>query len=276
MIFRVITALLLSAICLLTADAAELKRRTPTAGVRKAAAQSLFFNRIVLSTIQHSMPGGGGYSATPADVERLAQQAVVWSESKQTLSIVPRLAVPTFCSAACYMVLLRSLQHWESAVGRRFPAAVWQELDVTPHQPDGTGIWGRANANGPGLAKMVHDLGVGINFHDVRLAQPGDFLKIFWSESIGATERGHLVIYLGLERKNGTVYLKYWSANKPGGYGVKSAPFSRMHNLIFTRITAPQNFANVTKLPPLDNWLADMQRRSYTFAEVRRKCSIAN
>lgn len=123
---------------------------------------------------------------------------------------------------------------------------------------------------------MVHDLGVGINFHDVRLAQPGDFLKIFWSESIGATERGHLVIYLGLERKNGTVYLKYWSANKPGGYGVKSSPFSRMHNLIFTRITAPQNFVNVTKLPPLDNWLADMQHRSYTFAEVRQKCSIAN
>lgn len=274
--YREITALLLSTICLLTADAADLKRRTPAAGVRKAAAQSLNFNRIVLSTIQQNMPGGGGYSATPTDVERLAQQAVEWSESKQTLSIEPRLAVPTFCSAACYMVLLRSLQHWESAVGRRFPAAVWRKLDVTPTQPDGTGIWGRANANGPGFAKMVHDLGVGINFHDVRLAQPGDFLKLFWSESIGASERGHLVIYLGLEMKNGTVYLKYWSANKPGGYGVKSAPLRRMHNLIFTRITTPQNFMNAGKLPPLDNWLSDMQRRSYTFAEVRRKCGIGN
>lgn len=256
-------------------DAAELKRRTPAAGVRKAATQSLLFNRIVLNTIQQSMPGGGGYSATPTDVERLAQQAVVWSESKQLLNIEPRLAVPTFCSAACYMVLLRSVQHWEATVGRRFPAEIWKKLDVTPNQPDGTGIWGRANANGPGFAKMIHDLGAGINFHDVRLAQPGDFLKVFWSEDIGLTERGHLVIYLGLERKNGTVYLRYWSANKPGGYGVKSAPLSRMHNLIFTRITAPQNFVRATKLPTCDSWLADMQRRKFTFAEVKQKCGIS-
>lgn len=274
--FRGITVLLLSAICLLTADGAELKRRPPTAGVRKAATQSLLFNRIVLNSIQQDMPGGGGYSATPTDVERLAQQAVVWSESKQTLNIEPRQAVPTFCSAACYMVLLRSLQRWESTVGRRFSSVVWRELDVTPNQPDGTGIWGRANANGPGFAKMVHDLGVGINFHDVRLAQPGDFLKIFWTKSIGANERGHLVIYLGLERKNGVVNLRYWSANKPGGYGVKSVPLNRMHNLIFTRITTPQNFVNATNLPTNDNWLADMQRRSYTFAEVCRKCSVSN
>ncbi len=260
----------------MTADAAELKRRAPSAGVRKAATQSLLFNRIVLNTIRQNMPGGGGYSATPTDVERLAQQAVVWSASKQTLMIEPRQAVPTFCSAACYMVLLRSLQHWESAVGRHFPAAVWQDLDVTSNQPDGTGIWGRANSNGPGFAKMVHDIGAGINFHDVRLAHPGDFLKIFWTESIGANERGHLVVYLGLEKKNGTIYLKYWSANKPGGYGIKSTPLNRMYNLIFTRITTPQNFVKATELPTFDNWLSDMQRRSYTFTEVRRKCGIAN
>ena len=276
MLHRVITALFLSAICLSMSDAAELKRRTPTTGVRKAATQSLLFNRIVLNTIQKDMPSGGGYSATPTDVERLAQQAVVWSESKQSLTIEPRQAVPTFCSAACYMVLLRSVQRWESTVGRRFPAEIWKKLDVTLNQPDGTGIWGRANANGPGFAKMIHDIGAGINFNDVRLAQPGDFLKIFWSEDIGLTERGHLVIYLGLERKNGSVYLRYWSANKPGGYGVKSAPLSRMHNLIFTRITAPQNFVRATKLPTCDSWLEDMQRRSFTFAEVRRKCNIAN
>lgn len=257
-------------------DAAELKRRPPTDGVRKAATQSLLFNRIVLNTIQKDMPSGGGYSATPTDVERLAQQAVVWSESKQSLAIEPRQAVPTFCSAACYMVLLQSLQRWESTVGRRFPAEIWQKMDVTPNQTDGTGIWGRANANGPGFAKMIHDIRAGINFHDVRLAQPGDFLKIFWTESIGSTERGHLVIYLGLERKNGSVYLRYWSANKPGGYGVKSAPLSHMHNLIFTRITAPQNFVRATKLSANDSWLEDMQRKSFTFAEVRRKCNIAN
>ena len=49
-------------------------------------------------------------------------------------------------------------------------------------QADGVGIWGRANANGPGFSKLVHDLQAGINFTEPEKAVPGDFLKLFWNK----------------------------------------------------------------------------------------------
>lgn len=251
-------------------SAAVLKKRSTSQQV--PARQD--FGMLVLQSICKDMPTGGGYSAQPDDVTRVAEKAVIWNDRSQKLEIFPQRAAPTFCSAACYMVLLRALQRWESQSGYHLPTVAWQALDVTPNQPDGTGTWGRANANGPGFARLVATLGAGINFRDVRQAQPGDFLKIFWTPIIGARERGHLVVYLGLEKKNGTTFLRYWSANKPGGYGIKSAPLSSMHNLIFTRITAPQNFARTSALPAHDSWLSDMQKSIFTFEEVRRACHI--
>lgn len=266
-----LTILLL--LCPLLTQAAELRKRSGSTNVQRMQERNSF-GLAVLRTISKDMPTGGSYSATPEDVARVAEQAVVWSDSRQQLLISPHKAAPTFCSAACYMVMLRALQRWEQQSGYKLPPAVWQALDVKPDQSDGTGAWGRANANGPGLARLVNELKVGINFRDVRQAQPGDFLKIFWSDNIGAHERGHLVVYLGLEKKNGTTHLRYWSANKPGGYGIKSVPLSRMHNLIFTRITTPQNFVRTPALPAHDPWLSAMQSRDFSFAEVCRACNI--
>ncbi len=262
----------MSGVC--PANAAELKRSSQSATVQQVKKQQISFNHLVLQTISRDIPRGGGYSATPSDVERLAQRGVQWNSQQKSLAIQPGAVTPTFCSAACYMVLLRSLQRWEFHSKLRLPHAAWQALDVQENQPDGTGAWGRANANGPGLAKLVHDLKVGINFSNLQLAQPGDFLKFFWSTDIGVHERGHLVVYLGTEKIKGVLHVKYWSANKPGGFGIKSTPLSRMHNLIFTRITTPQNFARVHKMPEHDAWLSNMQQRSFSFDEVRRACNI--
>lgn len=264
-------AVLLLCAPLLT-DAAELKQRNITTRAQTAESHSCF-NMMVLQSIRE-FPGGGGYAAAPEDVRRVAQQAVVWDEKRGGLVLSPHKAAPTFCSAAVYMVLLRSLQRWEKQTKLRLPAKAWQALDVRPDQPDGTGTWGRANANGPGFARLAMQLGAGMSFHDIKQARPGDFLKIFWTADIGAKERGHLVVYLGIENKNGTLHLRYWSANKPGGYGVKSAPLSRMHNLIFTRITHPQNFARAASLPAQDKWLESMQTHSYSFDAVRKACRI--
>jgi hypothetical protein len=52
-------------------------------------------------------------------------------------------------------------------------------------QPDGAGIWGRWNANGPGTARLFYELGLGRNFDDFGEARPGDFMKIFWSPELG-------------------------------------------------------------------------------------------
>ena len=63
-------------------------------------------------------------------------------------------------------------------------------------QRDGAGIWGRWNANGPGTARLFSELGIGRNFDDFEEAEPGDFMKIFWSPEVGREEHGHSVIYL--------------------------------------------------------------------------------
>ncbi len=248
---------------------AKLKKTTATAQPQQVA-----FGQYVLWVIQNKMPAGGGYSATQQTVNHLAGNVVCWQSSTKKITVNPLNARPSFCSAACYLVLLQALQKWEQHSGNKLPAAAWQAFNITENQADGHGVWGRANANGPGLAKLVADVGAGVNFTDVALARPGDFLKIFWSPDIGAKERGHLVVYLGAEKKNNRIYLRYWSANKPEGYSTKSVPLDQMHNIIFTRITTPQNFARVVKLPEKDSLLESMLTQEFTMAQVIKMCRI--
>ena len=239
---------------------------------QQATEQAPFAN-YVLQCIQ-KMPRGGGYSGTPETVNHLVGHVISWNESQQKLEIHPRKAQPSFCSGACYLVLLQSLQLWEKESGRRLSTQAWKSFAMSIDQPDGHGVWGRANANGPGFAKLVADVGAGVNFTDIQQARPGDFLKIFWTPNIGRKERGHLVVYRGTLQQGGKTYIKYWSANKPEGYGIKTAPLQNTHNLIFTRITAPLAFNNTPKLPATDSWLENMLSQDFSFTEVRRKCNI--
>ncbi len=249
----------------------------PAAQPRSAATQQQVnktFSAYVLAAIS-SMPTGGGYSGTPDTVNRLVGNVIAWNAASQKLTLHPNNARPSFCSGACYLVLLQALQQWELHAQQPFSAQVWQSFAISVDQADGYGIWGRANANGPGFAKLVAELHAGINFTDYRHARPGDFLKIFWTPQIGATERGHLVVYLGTEQIDGQTHIRYWSANKPGGYGIKTAPISAIHHPIFTRITQPQNFANTIKLSPADDELAALLSRNFTYAQILKMCKIA-
>ena len=50
--------------------------------------------------------------------------------------------------------------------------------------------------NGPAV---FYEMRLGRNFSDFSQAQPGDFMKIFWSNAVGRKEHGHSVIFLGME-----------------------------------------------------------------------------
>ena len=234
------------------------------------------FSDHVLWAIKHQMPKGGGYSATPDTVNALVGNAVKWDKKNKKLLINPDKAQPSFCSGACYLVLLKALQRWQTTTGKQLSAKAWKSFDIYLDQKDGHGVWGRANANGPGFAKLIADTGTGINFTNYKDARPGDFLKIFWTDAIGRKERGHLVVYLGSEKKNGSTLLHYWSANKPTGYSTKSCDIKQAKHLIFTRITHPERFDKVTKLPDIDSLLEDMQMRDFSFSEVMDMCNIKN
>lgn len=242
------------------------------AGNLSAPQQHCDFNHYVLASLAR-MPFGGGYSVKAPASANLSKKAVVWETAAQRLRVNADAAQPSFCSGACYVLMLQAFQLWHQANAKPWRAEAWKACDVHG-QGDGYGVWGRANANGPGFAKLLHDTGAGVNFSDLKQARRGDFLKFFWTEEIGCKERGHMVVFLGAEEKEGEVYIRYWSSNIPDGYSERSVPLSKMHHLIFSRITRPEKFADVDKLPAVDAWLKDMQKRSVPFTEVVVKCGM--
>lgn len=255
--------------------------RTPALKVRRTGSatpaahtpeQSRQFSLILLKTVA-AMPRNGGYSVSDQTIDNLSFKAVVWNDSLRRLDLNMQAAQPSFCSAACYLVLLNAVKRWQQETRTAWPAAAWQALDIT-RQEDGRGVWGRANANGPGFAKLVHDIGAGVSFTDIRKARAGDFLKFFWTEDIGCKERGHMVIYLGAVQKDGGIHIRYWSSNTPDGYSERLVPLNKMHHLIFTRIVSPNKLAEAAKLPEIDPWLRDMQTREVSFEEVVAKCGL--
>ncbi len=132
----------------------------------------------------------------------------------------PQLAQPSFCSSATYGVLIKALLIWDTKhkikreawlnMKPRVGIADWLNPDAKA-QDDGVGFWGRANANGPGLGVLVHELGAGYSFTAYRGAKsernkerldepyltdrewcelgiwnravPGDLMKIFWNRN---------------------------------------------------------------------------------------------
>ncbi len=216
------------------------------------------------------MPHGGGYSTTSGTMERL-RHSVQFLDEK----LVIHPASPSFCSEAVYLVFLKTVLLLQERREIFLDASILRAL-LPRGQADGEGIWGRWNANGPGLACFFYEAGLGKNFTDLTQAEPGDFLKIFWSDSVGATEHGHLVIYLGHEKKNNREMVHFWSSNQQMGYGDKWVPLHAMHHLIFSRLTNPSALNRCIQLPRLDPYLASLLSRTTTWEEVKRHCGISN
>jgi hypothetical protein len=233
--------------------------------VLHAEANPSDINRLVLESL-HQMPSGGGYS-TSSNANRELRDAVTTTSGM--LEIRPIHATPSYCSEATYLVFLKTLSTLQSSRQLSLSTEIVHALKPNG-QPDGTGIWGRWNANGPGTARLFYELGLGPNFTDLSRAQPGDFLKIFWNDGIGATEHGHSVIFLRLDPTAGT--LTFWSSNLPGGYGEKTVPLSRIHRMLFSRLEHPENINR--PLPHSDSYLSSMEHRSSTPAEMAEKCGI--
>lgn len=219
-----------------------------------AAGEDVDFNAKVLTAVR-TMPSGGGYDGSDATKNLLPEACRV---TEGVVRVNADRAKPSFCSGATYLVLLEALDHGSPEL-----------LPVMDHQ-DGHGVFGRWNANGPGAAKLVADLGAGVNFTDWEKARPGDFLKIWWTDEIGGRERGHHVVYLGCDAGS----VRFWSSNQPGGYGVKSVPRADCHRVLFTRVTRPEKFAEAKHLSTADPWLARMLREDFSWDEVARKCRV--
>jgi hypothetical protein len=231
------------------------------------------YNSTILEALA-SMPRGGGYSTKSRAMERL-QRSITLFQGK--LKVHP--ATPSFCSEAVYLVFLKTLllleERGELSLDEATQAALLprcQPYKKGVCQPDGTGIWGRWNANGPGVAALFYETGIGKNFTSLGAAQPGDFLKIFWSSSVGATEHGHLVIYLGHDKRNGMETIRFWSSNQKIGYSTKSVPLCTIKHLLFSRLTDPSRLASIS--PHSDLYLASLLKRTTSWREVKRRSGV--
>ena len=227
------------------------------------------FNAEVLAQIRR-MPTGGDYAVSAEAFMRLRGAVTV---ENQRLSVQAELARPSFCSGATYLVLLRTLDALRTKGTLVLPPEVLSSL-LIKGQPDGTGVWGRWNANGPGTARLFYELALGRNFERYEEARAGDFMKIFWTSEIGKLERGHSVVYLGQETVNGEPHVRFWSSNKPGGYGEKSVPRSSIAYALFSRLEQPENITKVSDLPKSDAFLADMLTKRFSVSEVRIKTGV--
>jgi hypothetical protein len=227
------------------------------------------FNDLILEQIRQ-MPEGKGYSASRFATIRL-QKAAHYETGK--FFILPDNASPSYCSGATYLVFMKTIEALRDKESLNLDHPTLESLMIRG-QRDGEGIWGRWNANGPGTARLFHEMGLGQNFDDFAKAQPGDFMKIFWSPEVGRAEHGHSVIYLGMEKKAGLDHVKFWSSNIPNGYGEKSVPRARIVHAIFSRLDSPENLGRVLKVPAVDKYLSSLLSVRSSYAEAKAKCGM--
>ena len=225
-------------------------------------------NGLILEQVR-KMPSGGKYSVSHYAKIRL--QSAAHFESGKLFSI-PKAPFPSFCSGATYLVFVRTIEALREHGQLQLDFATLNQL-VIRNQRDGEGVWGRWNANGPGTARLFHELGLGRNFDDFAQAQPGDFMKIFWSTRVGRRESGHSVIFLGTENR-GVEYVRYWSSNVPSGYGEKEVPRTKIACAIFSRLQTPANLARINGAPATDTYLASLLRKKSSLAEATKKCGM--
>jgi hypothetical protein len=227
------------------------------------------YNSLVLEQIKH-MPQGGRYSVS--HVAKIRLQSSAHFESGKFF-ILPSQASPSFCSGATYLVFIRTIEAMRAIGQLQLDYSTLERL-IIRDQHDGEGIWGRWNANGPGTARLFHELQLGRNFDNFDQAKPGDFMKIFWSRQVGRNEHGHSTIFLGIENHPDGQYVRYWSSNVPSGYGEKTVPRSKIAYAIFSRLQIPANLGRINSAPFVDTYLASLLRTRSSIAEASAKCGL--
>ena len=227
------------------------------------------YNNLILEQVS-AMPTGGRYSASRVATIRL--QAAAHFESG-IFTVLPDAASPSYCSGATYLVFIKTIEALRSRGALTLDYATLESLLIR-NQRDGEGIWGRWNANGPGTARLFHEMDLGENFDDFAQAQAGDFMKIFWSPEVGRSEHGHSVIYLGTEKRAGLDYVRFWSSNIPNGYGERSVPRTKIVHAIFSRLDTPANLSRASTAPAVDQYLASLLSVRSSYAEAKAKCGM--
>jgi hypothetical protein len=213
---------------------------------------------------------GGTHTVTPPEPGITALSKTITIQNGR-LAFNLNAMNPHFCTSATYLVFVTVLQD----TLRKLDDATMKALLVHLEQKDGDGVWGRWNADGPGIAKLFADLGLGRNFTRWSEARPGDFMKVFWKDPIGEPgELGHAVIYLGSFEQNGQKFFRAWSSHTGVGMAVKTFPVANASRVIFSRLENPGAIQRANQLPAHDDWLFNLQRGVVSEAAVYKRIGV--
>jgi hypothetical protein len=228
------------------------------------------YNAMVLDLIK-GLPTGGGYSIG-SDFVAPAVQANNIGADRWEMRVYD--GHPSHCTSATYALFARlvAVLHNEGRITLT-PQQI-ETLEIKNRKPDGTqlvdgeGPFWIFNSNGAGVAALFKHTGIGTNFRDDKLvyARPGDFLKLFWNENVGASEKGHQVVYLGRRDVGGRDMICFWGSQRQNtkkrskgtealyfpaeagakvvnGYGEACRPRSDIKAMIFSRITCMEHLS---------------------------------
>jgi len=238
---------------------------------REGACDGVDYNRMILDIIK-SLPEGGGYSLSARTVQMPTISAHNIGAGRWEMRVYD--GHPSYCTSAAYALYARLVASLHNAGTLRLSPAQLRAFKITRRMPDGTarldgeGLFGIFNANGAGVAAFLKHTGTGFSFRDDKLAyaRPGDFLKLFWNDKVGAHEQGHQVVYTGRREISGRDMVCFWGSQRQNrkrrggrtealyfsasptakfqdGYGEACRPRSDVKAMIFSRVTCMQHLA---------------------------------
>ncbi len=229
------------------------------------------YNAIILDIIRN-LPRGGGYSLNADRVELPTVVASNIGGGHWEMRVYD--GHPSYCSSATYAVFAHLVATLHNSGRINLSPDQLRSLEVLKTMPDGTaredgeGPFAIFNSNGAGAAALLKHTGTGFSFRDDKLAyaRPGDFLKLFWNDNVGASERGHQAIYTGRREVDGRDMICFWSSQRQhrkrrshhtealyfpasengkvvDGYGEVCRPRSDIKAMIFSRVTCMEHLA---------------------------------
>ena len=192
--------------------AAPARAQAPNA----PACAGVDYNQMILDIVR-SLPKGGGY-----DRDHPVLPIVAPLEINNRWELLVRHGHPSHCTSATYSIFLHLATVLQSNRKLYLNGDQIRSLEATATMPDGKhlvdgqGPFWIFNSNGAGTAALLYHTGTGFSFRDDTLAfaKPGDFLKLFWNGNVGASERGHQVVYTGHRTVEGREVICFWGSQR--------------------------------------------------------------
>ena len=240
------------------------------AGQPRAGCGSVDYNKMILDIIK-AMPKGGGYTLNVNELQLPTITANSVGDGKWEMRVFE--GHPSHCTSATYTIFAMLAATLQNGGRINLTPPELESLAIQPTMPDGKarvdgeGPFQIFNSNGAGAAALIKHTGTGISFRDDKFiyARPGDFLKLFWNENVGATERGHQVVFLDHRTVAGREMVCFWGSQRQkhdkrreggseplyfpmadgdevvDGYGEVCRPRGDIKAMVFSRVTCMEH-----------------------------------